>query len=77
LRKDPHLLETYSAVIQEQLEQGIIERVSSESEQGNVKHYMPHHAAITPTISATQVRMVYDASAKTKVTNKSLNVCLH
>jgi len=77
LRKDPHLLETYSTIIQEQLEQGIIEKVSSESEQGNVKHYIPHHAVITPTKSTTKVRVVYDASAKTKLTNKSLNECLH
>jgi len=55
----------YSAVIQEQLEQGIIERVSSESEQGNDKHYIPHLAVITPTKSTTKVLVVYDTSAKT------------
>ena len=73
LEKNPYLLEMYSAVIQEQLERGIIEKVSNESEQGTVKHYIPHHAVITSTKSTTKVRVVYDGSAKTKQTNKSLN----
>ena len=67
----------YSATVQEQLERGITEKVSEESEQGNLKHYIPHHAVITPTKSTTKVWVVYDASAKTKQTNKSLNEYLH
>ena len=77
LKKNPHLLEMYSAVIGEQVERGIIEKVTSESEQGEVKHYIPHHAVITPTKSTTKVRVVYDASAKTRQSNKSLNECLY
>ena len=67
----------YSAIIQEQLERGIIEKVCNKSEQGTVKHYIPHHAVITPTKSTTKVRVVYDALAKTRQTNKSLNECLY
>ena len=77
LKKDLHLLELYSAVIQEELEWGIIEKVSDESDQGNIKHYIPHHAVIMPSRSTTKVQVVYDASAKTKQTNKSLNESLH
>ena len=63
----------YTAVIQEQLECGIIEKVHSDLKQGGVTHYIPQHAIITPTKSTTKVRVVYDASAKTRQTNKSLN----
>ena len=77
LKKDPHLLQMYSAIIQEQLERGIIEKVCSKSKQGVIQHYIPHHAVITPTKSTTKVRVVYDASAKTRQINKSLNECLY
>ena len=77
LKKDPHLLQMYSAIIQEQLEQGIIEKVCSKSKQDVIQHYIPHHAVITPTKSTTKVRVVYDASAKTRQMNKSLNECLY
>ena len=74
LKKNPKLLGMYSAVITEQLERD--EKVPSNCKQGGVKHYIPHHAVITPTKSTTKVRVVYDASAKTKPTNNSLNDCL-
>ena len=66
----------YTAVIQEQSESGIIEKVLSGLKQGGIMHYIPHHAIITPTKSITKVQVVYDASAKTRQTNKSLNDCL-
>ena len=37
----------------------------------------PHHAVITPQKSTTKLRVVYDASAKSKQPNKSLNECLY
>ena len=76
LKRNPKLLEMYTAVIQEQLERGMIEKVHSNLKQGGVTHYIPHHAIVTPTKSTTKVRVVYDASAKTRQTNKSLNDCL-
>ena len=42
-----------------------------------MKHYIPHHPVITPLKSTTKVRIVYDASAKTRQSNKSLNECLY
>ena len=77
LQKDNELLQTYAAVIQEQIERGIIERATEESLGGLLKYYIPHHAVVTPTKTTTKVRVVYDASAKTKQTNKSLNQCLY
>ena len=77
LKGDPHLLEMYATIIQEQLDRKIIEKVSTESPTNCLKHYIPHHPVITLTKNTTKVRVVYDASAKTKRTNKSLNECLH
>ena len=76
LQNDPQLFQSYATIIQEQLERGIIEKVTSESVEGPNKHYIPH-AVITPTKTTTKVRVVYDASAKTKQTNNSLNECLY
>ena len=77
LRKNPRLLKMYTDVIQDQLDRGIIERVPSDTKEGPVKHYIPHHAAITPSKATTKVRVVYDASAKSSQSNKSLNECLY
>ena len=54
----------------------MIEIVSNESNVGPQKHYIPHHAVVTPSKATTKVRVVYDASAKAKQTNLSLNECL-
>ena len=77
LQKDDQLLQTYAAVIQEQVERGIIERVTDKSLGGLLKHYIPHHAVVIPIKTTTKMRVVYDASAKTKQTNKNLNECLY
>ena len=63
-------------IIQEQLEKDIIKRVKDESPEGLHKHYISHHTVVTLTKSITKVPIVYDVSAKTKETNKSLNKCL-
>ena len=47
------------------------------SRQDTTKHYIPHHAVINPDKSSTKVRVVYDASAKIKKEQKSLNECLY
>ena len=77
LIRDPHLLEMYATIIQDQLDRQIIEKVHIDSPNSYLKHYIPHHPVITPTKNTTKVRVVYDASAKTKRTNKSLNECLY
>ena len=77
LVKIPTLLEKYDAIIKEQLNKGIIERITDDSRVGPLKHYIPHHPVITPLKATTKVRVVYDASAKTQKGNKSLNECLY
>ena len=42
-----------------------------------MRHYIPHHPVITPLKATTKVRVVYDASAKTRQSNQSLNECLY
>ena len=68
-------LKSYKDLL-EQL-QGIIEEVNDRTEEGCKKHYVPHHAVITPDRKTTKVRIVYDASAKAKKGCKSLNECLY
>ena len=77
LVKHPQLLQQYGAIIQEQLQRRIIEEVTETSEEGPLKHYILHHPVITPSKNTTKVRVVYDASAKTRQCNKSLNECLY
>ena len=77
LRSNPDLGKQYGDIIEDQLKQGIIEKVPPRTSNQFRKHYIPHHAVINPTKTTTKVRIVYDASAKTKTENKSLNECLH
>ena len=48
LKKHPQLLQQYEAIIQEQLQRGIIEKVVTGTEEGPIKHYILHHPVITP-----------------------------
>ncbi|XP_071171227.1 uncharacterized protein [Mytilus edulis] len=76
MRKKPELLEKYNSVIQDQLDKGIVEKVEEHSTEGS-KHYIPHHAVITPSKTTTKLRIVYDASAKPNNEVNSLNECLY
>jgi len=40
-------------------------------------HYLPHHPVVTPHKHTTKVRIVFDASSKTKNGLNSLNDCLY
>ena len=51
--------------------------MDEQKEQSDKQHYIPHHAIIKPENNTTKLRVVYDASAKTKKSNPSLNECLH
>ena len=76
MKKNPQLIQKYDEIIKDQLKRGVIEQVKSES-NSSTKHYIPHHAVVNPTKETTKVRVVYDASAKCKPENKSLNECLY
>ena len=77
MQNKPDFLQKYDEIIQDQCKKGIIEKIPPRSENTGIKHYIPHHAVIDPTKPTTKVRVVYDASAKSKQSNLSLNECLH
>ncbi|XP_068735663.1 uncharacterized protein [Montipora capricornis] len=77
LAKNPEHLIKYDAVIQDQLHKGIVEIVPDEESVNTLKHYIPHHEIVTPEKTTTKIRIVFDASAKTKKGSQSLNENLH
>ena len=58
----------------EQLQAGIIEKVTEEGKVGQT-HYLFHHLVICNNKATTKLRVVFDASADSK--GASLNSCLH
>ena len=76
LKNDPELLETYDKTFKEQLSLGIIERIDTSNLKPGQIHYLPHLPVIRFDKETTNVRAVFDASAKVK-SNQSLNDCLH
>ena len=76
MRNNCDLARQYDSIIQDQLNLGVIEKVKPEPTDG-IRHYIPHHAVVNLSKPTTKVRVVYDASAKTKPENKSLNECLN
>ncbi len=75
-RDRPNFLRRYHDIIQDQLTKGIIEVVTKDIEEGSIKHYIPHHGVETPQKETTKLRIVFDASAKMRKSNLSLNECL-
>ena len=74
----PELIPKYNAIFQEQLKRGIIEKIGNTTDGTNtLVHYIPHHAVIREQRATTKVRIVFDASAKSKKSNPSLNDCLY
>uniref|UniRef100_A0A1I7X800 Integrase catalytic domain-containing protein n=1 Tax=Heterorhabditis bacteriophora TaxID=37862 RepID=A0A1I7X800_HETBA len=70
-------MQKYDAIIKEQLTLDIIEPVLNDHKpDSNIIHYLAHHPVVNLQKSTTKVRIVYDASAKTR-NNPSLNECLY
>jgi hypothetical protein len=65
----------YDNVIQEQIEQGVGE-VAPAVVVGN-EFYLPHKAVIRQQAESSKLRVVYNASAKERGDQPSLNDCLH
>ena len=59
---NPDIRREYQAVIQNQLQQGIVEEVIDDHTDAKA-HYLPHHAVIRKDKQTTKLRIVYDASA--------------
>ena len=76
LHSKPELLKKYNAVIQDQIEKGVIEKANHEVSVG-LQHYIPHHAVVKLQKTNTKVRIVYDASAKITKDHRCLNECLY
>ena len=77
MKNNEDLLTAYDEIIKKQLEKEMIEPVENDSDDQHLVHYIPHHAVITPENSTTKIRIVYDASAKSKKEHKSLNECMY
>uniref|UniRef100_A0A914WEG5 Uncharacterized protein n=1 Tax=Plectus sambesii TaxID=2011161 RepID=A0A914WEG5_9BILA len=77
LKEQPDLLQKYDDIRKEQLQKGIIEPVNDMDQHSGIVHYLPHHPVITPNKATTEVRIVYNASAKARRGAKSLNDCLY
>ena len=75
LRNEPEVLKEYDNVIRDQLNKGIVESVPEPNEGAKRVHYLPHHAVIRQDKATTKLRVVYDASAKSR--GPSLNDCLY
>lgn len=66
-KMDKESFKNYNAIIETQIEKGIIEDVPAH-EIMDVKYFLPHHVIETPEKS-TQTRVVYNGSAKTSKSN--------
>jgi hypothetical protein len=76
LKQDPALLKEYNAIIEEQIEQGIVERVPVEKEDNSATHYILHHGVIRNDRDTTKLRIVFDGSAKER-NNEQLSLNDH
>ena len=74
LKRDPALLDEYDQIIQEQLEEGIVEKAVSEAK--GREFYIPHKPVVRELAESTKTRIVYDASARASDNTPSLNDCL-
>ena len=78
LEKQPDVLREYDVIIKQQLQQGIIEKISPDEKEPEVGEiaYSPHQAVIRENKTTTKVRVVYDASAANP-NSTSLNSCMY
>ena len=72
LRKQQGYLKEYDAIMKQQLESGVIEKVA-ELESADKIHYWPYLAVVRKDAVTTKLRIVYDDYGKVT----SLNDCLH
>ncbi|GBN01044.1 hypothetical protein AVEN_261624-1 [Araneus ventricosus] len=76
LEKNKELFLKYDNIIREHLRDGIVERVEMNLDQNiNTGYFLPHHAVVREQKDSTKVRIVFDASSKSKGA-LSLNDCL-
>ena len=66
----------YDKIIQEQINEDIIEKVSETKTSKGKDFYLQHNPVIWESAKTTQIRIVYDVSAKPNEDSVSLNECL-
>ena len=76
LKKNSERFIAYDKVIQEQLEDGIVEKVFDITLQKRKEFYLPRKAIIREDAESTKLRVVYDSSSKPNMNETSLNECL-
>lgn len=79
LCKDKDLQDEYNSVLNEYIAMNHMEETSPYEKMNNGKHYsfyLPHHAVVRPDHKSTKVRVVFNASRKSK-SGVSLNDVLH
>ena len=76
LLKDQKPFEIYDQVIQEQLAEEVVRRVTEEVNFGQQEFYLLHKAVISENAESTKLRIVYDASTRENSRSFSLNECL-
>ena len=73
-------LERYENIIQDQIKEGIVEKVDEDCEQemteGEKVWYLPHRPVVKESGATTKLRIVYDASSKSTKNSAFLNDCL-
>ena len=74
LQREPGMIDKYDEIIQEQLSEGIVERVADEPNERTF--YIPHKPVRKEAAATTKLRIVFDASAKPSEDSPSLNECL-
>ena len=76
LRQKEQLKAEYTHIIEEQLEEGIVERIPIKP-TGKRVFYLPHKAVARTEAVTTTVRMVFDASATPHPLAASINECMY
>ena len=76
LKKNSEKFIAYDKVIQEQLEDRIVEKVSDITPQKGKEFYLSHKAIIRENAERTKLRIVHDASSKPNMNEPFLNECL-
>lgn len=76
LRRSPALLQEYDKVFQTQLEANITEPVPKADWNACNAHFLPHHGVLREDKDMTNLRIVFDRSAKVERLHHSLNECL-
>ena len=74
LQKVPSHLDEYDEIIHNQLKQGIVERVSDETQEERECHLL-HKAVIREAAQSTKMRTVFDALAKANQGGPSMKDC--